>query len=247
MCMESLMKKCLLLALLILPTLGIAQRPDAPANCNCVQPNSITVNGEGIYEADPDVAVISMTISTQEAQLKDAYSRATNAAEQIRQVLRSNGIDPKEAQVGFFQVEPVYDYTKAKRKAVGYAVRSNITLKVKDFTKIAPLSDAFATIDVTGDQNVSYDIADMPAARDKAIQIATQNAHKSAEIVAATTGAKLGELLHATVGTMVNIQPMARTRMAMQAGAVAKEAPTAEFGAAKISVNANVTVEFAIH
>jgi uncharacterized protein len=240
------MRKSLLLAMLLASLLAFAQSPGAAPNCNCVQPNSITVNGDGIYEADPDVAVISMTISTQEAQLKDAYSGATNAAEQIRQVLRNNGIDPKDAQVGYFQVSPVYDYTKAKRKAVGYAVRSTITLKVKDFTKIAPLSDAFATIDVTGDQNISYDIADMPAARDKAIQIATQNARKSAETVAATTGAKLGELLHATVGTMVNIQPMARTRMTMQAGAVAKEAPTAEFGASEISVSANVTVEFAI-
>ena len=240
------MKRLLLLAMLLASVVVFAQRPDAPA-CACgPQPNSITVNGEGLYEADPDVAVISMTISTQEAQLKDAYSRAQRGAEQIREVLRSNNIDPKDAQVGFFQVAPVYNYSKAKRTTVGYAVRSNITLKIKDFSKIATLSDAFSTMDITGDQNVSYEVGDMPAAKDKAIQIATQNARRSAETVAATTGGKLGGLLHATVGTMINIQPMAVRNMAM-AGAMAKEAaPTAEFGVGKISVNANVTVEFAL-
>ena len=241
------MKKFVLLAMLLVSVVVLAQRPDAPTTCACTPPqNSITVNGEGLYEADPDVAVISMTISTQEAQLKDAYTRAQRGADQIREVLRANGIDPKEAQVGFFQVAPVYDYTKAKRKTVGYAVRSNIVLKIKDFSKIAPLSDAFSNMDITGDQNVSYEIGDMPAAKDKAIQIATQNARRSAETVAATTGGKLGGLLHATVGTMINIQPMVRT-MAMQAAPMAKEAaPTAEFGVGKISVNANVTVEFAL-
>jgi uncharacterized protein YggE len=240
------MKKFLLLVVLTFTNLAIAQIRDGNSACNCSQPNSITVNAEGLYEADPDVAVISMSISTQEAQLKDAYGRATRGAEQIREVLRANGIDPKEAQVGFFQVAPVYDYTKAKRKAVGYGVRSNITLTIKDFSKIAPLSDAFSTIDVTRDQNVSYEVSDMPSALNKAIQIATQNARKSAETVAATTGAKLGDLLHATVGTVVNIRPMVRT-MAMQAAPMAKDvAPTAKFGAGKISVNANVSVEFAV-
>ncbi len=228
----------------VLSVMSVAQvAPSCPVR------NSISVTGEGQYETDPDVAVVSLTISTQEKQLKDAYAKATRAADQIRDALRSQGIDPKEAQIGFFQVAPVYEYGK-RRKTVGYGVQSNITLKVKDFSKLPALTDALSSIDVAGDQSVSYQVADMAAAKNKAIENATQNARRNAETVASTSGSKLGELMTARVETRINLDGIRpRPMMAME---VAKTTdappppPVAEFGPGKVKVNADVTLEFAL-
>src|SRR5947209_16912525 len=85
--------KTLLWLSLLLPAMVVAQeRPalTAPAK-------SIYAGAEGKYEEAPDTAVIQFNISAQENSTQAAYDRASKAAEQVRQVMRSNGIDPKTA------------------------------------------------------------------------------------------------------------------------------------------------------
>src|SRR5262249_30573684 len=85
-------------------------------------PNTVYVGADGKYEANPDTAVIEFSISAQEETSGAAYERASKQAEQVRQILRSNGLDPKLAQLGYYAIQPVYDYKNPKRKLVGYRV-----------------------------------------------------------------------------------------------------------------------------
>ena len=86
------------------------------------QTNTIFVGADGKYEANPDTAQIQFNISAQENTSKDAYDHASRSAEQIRGILRSNGVEPKHAQIGFFSLQPVYDYKNpSKRKLIGRA------------------------------------------------------------------------------------------------------------------------------
>src|SRR5207302_6792958 len=82
------------------------------------QPNTVFVGADGKFEANPDTAMVQFNISAQEANSRAAYDRASKAAEQVRQILRANGIEPKAAEIGYFSLQPVYDYKTAKRKLV---------------------------------------------------------------------------------------------------------------------------------
>src|SRR5579864_3812197 len=86
------------------------------------QPNSVYVGADGKFESVPDTAVIQFNISTQENTSQDAYQHASKDVEQVRQVLRANSIDPKSATIGFFSVQPMYDYKNPKQKVIGYRV-----------------------------------------------------------------------------------------------------------------------------
>src|SRR3954470_12917449 len=88
--------------------------------------NSIYVGADGRYEANPDTALVQFNIGAQADQIKPAYDRATRAAEQVRQILKTNGIDVKDAEIGFFSVSPMYDWKNPKQKVVGYKVSSSI-------------------------------------------------------------------------------------------------------------------------
>ncbi len=94
----------------------VAAAQDRPAIT--AQPNTVYVGADGKYEAAPDTALEQFNISAQEDTPQAAYGRASRASEQIRQILRSNGIDPKTAEIGFFSLQPVYDYRTPKRKLV---------------------------------------------------------------------------------------------------------------------------------
>ena len=223
-------------SVLVSPVIANAQdRTSNPA------PNTVWVGADGKFEAEPDTAVVQFNISVQEENLQAANARASKAAEQVRQLLRNNGLDPKQAQVGMFSVQPVYDYKNPKRKLVGYRVDTSITIKFKDFTKIGPITQGLADMDVTGNQSLSYILEDMDAAKIKAVEDALHRTHEEAGAVARSSGRTLGELSYASVDTFE--QPRPRPMM-MAAQAMKTEgappAPTEEFGAEKITVTAHV-------
>src|SRR5271155_4862248 len=120
-----------LLALCILTTASLAQ--DHPALT--ALPNSVYVGADGKFESAPDTAVIQFNVSVQDDTSQAAYQHASKDVEQVRQVLHANGIEPKAATIGFFSVQPVYDWKNAKRKVIAYRVTTDVTLKLKDFSK----------------------------------------------------------------------------------------------------------------
>src|SRR5207244_285274 len=73
------------------------------------QPNTVYASADGKYEAAPDTALVQFNIAAQEDTSNAAYDRASRAAQQVRDLLRTSGIDPKTAEIGFLSVQPVYD------------------------------------------------------------------------------------------------------------------------------------------
>jgi uncharacterized protein YggE len=231
------------IALLLPMTLFAQERPafTAPAN-------SIYAGADGKYEAAPDTAVIQFNISAQENTTQAAYERASKAAEQVRQVMRSNGIDPRTAEVGSFSLAPVYDYRSAKRKLVAYRVNTAATLKLKDFAKLGPIFEQLSSIDITENQTVNYTLEDLDAAKKKAVEDAVRRARESANAAATAAGRALGELSYASVDVFEPAIPMrVMSPRAMQMEGAAPPAvppPTGEFTPQKIAVTAHVNALF---
>ncbi|HEU5400541.1 MAG TPA: SIMPL domain-containing protein, partial [Terriglobales bacterium] len=180
---------------LVLPAVCLFGQ-EAPRN---LPSNTVYVGADGKFEASPDTAVINFNIGAQEPVLKDAYARAQKAAEQIRQTLTANGIDPKEAQISSFQVAPVYDWKNPKRKLIAYQVSSSITVKVKDFAKVGPIAESFANMDVTENQSISYALENMESAKAKAVEDAFKKARANAEVLVKAAGRQLGQLVYSSV------------------------------------------------
>jgi uncharacterized protein len=240
---SSMKKRNQRLILFVLASLFVLGSPLAAQERTFTpQPNTVWIGADGKFESEPDTALVQFNISAQEEKLQDASQRATQAAEQVRQLLRSNGIDPKDAQVGRFAVQPVYDYKNPKRKLVGYRVDTDISVKVKDFSKVGPITEGLASMDVATNQSITYQLDDMDAAKIKAVEDALRRAHNEANAVASSGGRTLGELSYASVDTFepTPIRPMMMAREAAPMGVAAAPAPTAEFGAQKITVTAHV-------
>lgn len=235
----------LLIAICVTAVLSSGQeRPTVTA-----RDNSIYVGADGKFEAAPDTAMVQFNIGAQGDQLKPAYDRATQAAEQIRQVLKTNGIDPKDAEIGFFSVAPMYDWKNPKQKVVGYKVSSSIRVKLHDFSKVGPLAEAFGNMDVTENQSINYMLENTETAKTHAAEDAFRRAKNEAAAVAQTAGRQLGDLSYASIDT-TDIMPIhmmqamgPRMGVAMSAQMAA---PTAEFTPQTIQVTAHVNAMFAL-
>ncbi|HKU20527.1 MAG TPA: SIMPL domain-containing protein [Terriglobales bacterium] len=227
-------------AMLLLAAAAVAQEHPAVT----AQPNTIFVGADGKYESAPDTALVQFNISAQEDTAKAAYDRSSRAAEQIRQILRSNGIEPKAAEIGFFSLEPVYDYRNPKRKLIAYRVNSSVSLKLKDFSKVAPIVSQVSDMDVTADQAVSYILDNMDSAKLKATEDAYRRVRAEAAAVAGAAGRTLGELSYASVDTYEQVRMVVPTMARAMGAAMAAPAPTEQFTPQKITVTAHVNALF---
>jgi len=229
-----------LLALCILTTPSFAQEHPAVT----ALPNSVYVGADGKFESAPDTALLQFRISVQEDAAQKAYEHASKDAEQVRQVLRANGIEPKAANVGFLSVQPVYEW-KPKQKVIGYRVTTDVTLKLKDFSKIGPITQQLADANVSETQTLNYTLETIDEAKNKAVEDAYRRARNSADAIARASGRTLGELSYASVDTFENQRsPIPRMAHAMATRIESTPPPTEEFTPQNVTVTAHVNALF---
>ena len=209
-------------------------------------PNSVSVGAEGDFESAPDTAVITCMISAQENTSQAAFESASRLAEQLRQALRNAGVDPATAELSRYSLYPVFDYKNPKQKLIAYRVGTSVTIKLKDFAKIAPVTESLANLSGITGQNMTYDLEAIDAAKQKAIGKAYERARMYAETLAKASGKQLGGLMSAAVDTQMITPVLAYARTMAIDTAVAGKAPTEEFGASKIKVTAHINGVFGL-
>jgi hypothetical protein len=231
----------ILTALFLLATASLAQEHPAVT----ALPNSIYVGADGKFESAPDTALIQFNISVQENTSQAAYQQASKEAEQVRQVLHANGIEPKAANIGFLTVQPMYDWKNPKQKVIGYRVATDVSLKLKDFSKIGPITQQLADANVSETQTLNYTLENMDEAKNKAVEDAYRRARNSADAIAHASGRTIGELSYASVDTFENQRIIApRMARAMSSLSAAAPAPTEEFTPQTVTVTAHVNALF---
>src|ERR1700722_14368473 len=210
------------------------------------QANTVYVSADGKFESAPDTAQIQFNVSVQDETSQAAFQRASKNVEQVRQVLRANGIDPKAANIGFLSVQPAYEY-RPKQHVVGYRVTTDVTLKLKDFSKVGPVTQQLADANVSETQNLSYILENMDDAKNRAVEDAYRRARNSADTLAHAAGRTIGELSYASIDTFENPHVVMRSMARPMAAAMANAgppAPTEEFTPQTVTVTAHVNALF---
>jgi len=224
-------------------SMAFTQVSSSPAT---IQVNTIYAGADGKFESAPDTAVIRMDMASQQDTSRAAYDHVAVAVDHVRQVLKSNGIDVKNAQFSSYQMQPMYDWKNPKRKVIGYRVTTDVTLKLRDFTKVGAITEQLADIEDTQNQSVNYTLEDIEQAKAKASEDALKKARNQANAVAVASGRSLGDLLYASVDVnQANIVPMVMS-MARSATGAATPPPMAEFTPQTVTINAHVNALFAL-
>src|SRR5260370_29378520 len=211
---------------------GVAQEhPEVSA-----QANTVYVGADGKFEAAPDTAVIQFNLSVQESTAHAAYEHASRDAEQVREILRANGVDPKAANLGFFSTQPVYDWKTPTRKQVAVRVTTDVTLKLKYFSKIGSITEQLTDAKISESLSLNYTLDNMDEAKSKAVEDAYRRARASADTLAHASGRALGELSYASVDTFENPRPVPRMSRPMVMTSQAAPAPTEAFNPQNVTL-----------
>jgi uncharacterized protein YggE len=155
--------------------------------------DTMVVQAEGSYEADPDVATVIFDINSQDKDLKLTYDKAAASMQKIISLAQTNGLKKEDISSGVLTVTPYYEGDRKKR-AKSYAVRGQITLRVHDFSKLGPILEGSVEDGITDFRSISYSLSDEEAAKQKAVGAAMRNAIGRANAALDVKGQKVGVL-----------------------------------------------------
>jgi uncharacterized protein len=171
--------------------------------------DTLVVQADGTYQADPDLATLTFDISSQEKELKPAYEKASQAMQKIVAIATKNDLKAEDVSSGVLTVLPFYEGDRKKR-AKSFLVRGQIVLKVRDFSKLGAILEDSVTSDITDLRSLTYSLADEEAAKQHAVAEAMKRAVGRATAALDQKGQKVGSLRFANldVQQIVGVSPM---------------------------------------
>jgi uncharacterized protein YggE len=170
--------------------------------------DTLVVQAEGTYEADPDLATLTFNISSQDKELKHAYDSATQSMQRIVALADKTGLKKADVSTGALTLVPSYERDR-KSKPKAYTVQGEITLKVHDFSQIGALLDGAVEDGIVDFRSLTYSLQDEEAAKERAVSQAMQRAVGRATAALTESGQKLGPVRYANldVRQLVGIVP----------------------------------------
>jgi uncharacterized protein len=155
--------------------------------------DTLVVQADGTYEADPDVAKMTFRIFSQEKELKKAYEAATQSTQRISVLAASNGVHKEDISMGVLTVAPIYEGDRKKR-ARSYYVQGEMVVRVRDFSHIGPILDGSVEDGIADFRSLTYSLSDEEAAKKQAVAEAMRRAIGRASVALEQKGQKLGVL-----------------------------------------------------
>lgn len=231
------------------PLMAQAPAPDAPppppiGHHGMKHPGpmaELTVTGEGQSTAQPDLATVSLGVSSRADTAAEAMSQ--NAAQQTKVIdaLKGAGVEARDIQTSGLNLSPVIDYQDGQPpKLTGYAAQNMVTVRVRDIAGLGPVLDKLVGAGANEINGIGFSREDMTEALDKARADAIADARHRAEVMAEAAGMRLGPLMSLSEAQIAGgPQPMMMAADAKRGGAPIE--------AGELSVTANVTAVFAMH
>jgi hypothetical protein len=170
-------------------------------------PSTLVVAGMSKIFVTPEVAKISVNLSSEGKEYSICMDSLKNQSELLRKFLISHGVDAASIKSSRFQIGANYDYETGKRKKKGYQANQSIVVEViNDLDKVNKISDAIGKSRTKGELNISFELSEnnREMVKAKLIENAIKDAFSKAQIIAKSSNVTLGKILKVEYGAEIN-------------------------------------------
>ncbi|WP_134682005.1 SIMPL domain-containing protein [Paracoccus ravus] len=201
----------------------------------------LTVSGEGRASAQPDLAQITLGVSTEAATAAEAMTGNSTSQQAVMDALKAAGIEDRDIQTSGLNLSPRMQYENGQPpKLTGYVAQNTVNVRVRDIAALGGVLDKLVATGANEISGISFAREDMAEAQDKARSEAVTDARRRAEVMAEAAGMKLGRLRSLSDSPA---QEPPRPMMAMRAEAKAADGAV-PIAAGELEVSAQVTAVF---
>lgn len=222
----------ILVATASLPSASAAQAEDSRP--------TLSVDGTGTSTANPDMATITIGVTTLSEDAATAQKENANTSAAVQSAVRSLGINAKDIQTSNYSFRPNYQ-TDSNRQAniKGYTVNNSITVIVRDLNLVGQVIDTSLHSGANEINSLEFSTQNVQPVRKAAMLNAVKDAEDKAEIIAKGLGRKILGIksVNESTGSIEIRRFNAATLM------MAKDATT-PIATGSLSLSSNVHIEF---
>lgn len=157
--------------------------------------DTITISGEGKVTAIPDIATVSIGLTTEKKEVADAQKENTEKINAIIKALKDLKIEAKDIETSSYSIYPKYDYTESGQKLLGYEVSQQLTVKIRDLNNAGAVLAKAGELGANQAGGLEFTIDEPETLRQEAREKALKNAKEKAEALAEISGVKLGKIV----------------------------------------------------
>lgn len=202
---------------------------------------TLSVDGQGTGTAAPDMATVTIGVTTQGKDAAQAQNDNAWVSNQIQAAVRGLGIEEKDIQTRNYSFYPNYSTDKDHRNEVtGYTVNNSVIVVVRDIKLTGKVIDAALSNGANEINSLDFSASDTKAVRKVALLNAIQDARNKADIIAKGLGKRIVGIQNVSESTGYIETRRFGGNMLM---AVAKDAAT-PITPGSLSLTANVHIDF---
>ncbi len=204
---------------------------------------TLSVNGEGIVEAAPDRATISVGVLTQDRDASRAQNLNAKAAQEIINSIVALGVERKYIRTSDYNFRPTYRQEENRRHEIdGYAVSNTINIIVDDLDLVGKVIDASLNHGANNIDSLDFGIKNRKRLQDEALIAAIRDARQRAELVARELGKSIVGIQDISINTG-GVGVIRSNHMMMKAEAAMLDYKT-PIEAGTLSCSASVHINF---
>lgn len=207
--------------------------------------NTIQVSGTYKIKVAPDIAYLSIGVSTIAEDTKTAQQDNKVKMNQVYNRLKALGIAEKDIKTTQYNIYPRYEWKNGESILEGYEVNNMIQVTVRNLDLVGTVLDMTVEEGVNKANSVSFGLSDEISKANylEALKKAVGDARDKAQAIASVYGIQLGKPSHIVEGGYYIPSPIVRKDLAD--GAVAEEsaAPT-PIAPGELEIQAQVSVVY---
>jgi uncharacterized protein len=189
----------------------------------------VAVTGDALIQAQPDTAVLTLAVLTQNASASEAQAENASKTDAVVRAVRTAAGTGAEVKTSGYSLQPQYVYKEGAPPTItSYIARNAVTLTTSELSRVGAVIDAASRAGANSVDGLSFMLRNDEQARMRALAEATREAQTKARAIAQTLGGR--------VVRVVEVQ---------EAGAERAPIPVykAEFGRASVTAQTTTPIE----
>jgi uncharacterized protein YggE len=193
------------------------------ADPSAAEPAILSVTGEGLVAAAPDMASVTVGVTSQASDAASALKANSRSMTALMGILDTFNIEASDRRTSGFNISPRYERRGDDSRApeiTSYEVSNQVTIRYRDIDRLGDLLDAVVRAGGNRIHGLSFGNSDDAGLRDEARQLAVADARRRATLYAEAAGGELGRVLSITEAGAPQPRPEMRTLAMADAYAV---------------------------
>lgn len=154
---------------------------------------TINVNGDGEVSVAPDIAYVSLGVTTEKSSVGEAQKSNSDTMNNVIAAIKKVGVASEDIKTSNYSISPKYNYEDKTGNStiVGYTVTSTLSVTVKNISSVGSIIDTAISNGANNSNGIAFGVSDYGKYYNMALTNAISNAKAKAQVIAGCIDVKL--------------------------------------------------------